>query len=106
MFALLICAYMIHAHPWYWNSTNSEIPSNTCREQGTHGHAGWRAAQAILVISTEVLGKLQPMIAYLTPTYEPIVVALMVGCTALAVRIPEESNSDTCYGTQSLEDAA
>jgi hypothetical protein len=59
-----------------------------------------------LVISTEALGKLQPTVAYLMPTYEPIVVALMVGCTALAVRVPAGSNRDKCYGTQSLEDAA
>ena len=106
MFALLICAYMLHVHQRYWSFTNSEIRSNTRLEKGSHGLVGWRVAQAILAISTEVLGKLQPTIAYLTPTYEPIVMALIVGCTALAVRASAESNSDKWNGTETLEDAA
>jgi hypothetical protein len=96
MFALLIGAYMIHVHEWYWNTINSGIPGNTPPEQGMHGPAGWRTAQAILAISTEILGKLRPTISYLTPMYEPIVLALMVACTALSVRIPAGSNSDKC----------
>ena len=83
---------------------NSGIPSDGRSEQGRHEN--WRATQAILAIATEVLGRLLPTIAYLTPTYEPMVRALMAGCTALAVRVPLGSNSDKHDRTRSLEDAA
>jgi hypothetical protein len=106
MFVLLICVYLSHVQQWYRSSINSRIPSNTGPAQGTHGREAWRAAQAILAISTEVLGRLLPTIAYLMPTYGPIVIALMIGCTALAVRVPSGSNSDKCYEAKSLEDAA
>jgi hypothetical protein len=88
MFLSPICLWLTNARP----------------ERGTHEN--WQAAQVILAIATEVLGKLLPTIAYLTPTYEPMVRALMVGCTALAVRVPSGSNSDKCHGARSLEDAA
>jgi hypothetical protein len=101
MLVLLICVYLIYGHQWSWNSINSRIPSP---EQGTHEN--WRAAQAILAIATDVLGRLLPTIAYLIPTYEPMVRALMVGCTALAVRVPSGSKSDKCHGARSLQDAA
>ena len=104
MFILPICVRLIDGQKWSWNSINSGIPSYARPEQGTHEN--WRAAQAILAITTEVLGRLLPTIAYLTPTYEPMVRALMVGCTALAVRVPPGSNRDKCHGVRSLEDAA
>jgi hypothetical protein len=102
MFILSI--WLIDGQKWSWNSINWGIPSYARSEQGTQKN--WRAAQAILAIATEVLGKLLPTIAYLTPTYEPMVRALMVGCTALAVRVPPGSNSDKRHGARSLEDAA
>jgi hypothetical protein len=104
MLALLICLYLIYGQHWTWSSINSGTPSNTHPEQGTHEN--WRAAQAILAIATEVLGRLLPTIAFLMPTYAPMVRALMVGCTALAVRVPSGSNSDKCHGARSLKDAA
>jgi len=84
MFILSI--WLIDGQKWSWNSINSGIPSDARSEQGRHEN--WRATQAILAIATEVLGRLLPTIAYLTPTYEPMVRALMAGCTALAVRVP------------------
>jgi hypothetical protein len=104
MFILLIWVWLIDGQKHSWRSINSGIYSHARPEQGAHEN--WRAAQAILAIATEVLGKLLPTIAYLTPTYEPMVRALMVGCTALAVRVPSGSNSDKCHGARSLEDAA
>jgi hypothetical protein len=101
MIVLLICVYLIYGLQWSWTSINSGILSP---EQGTHEI--WRAAQAILAIATEVLGRLLPTIAYLTPTYEPMFRALMAGCTALAVRVPSGSNSDKCDRPRSVEDAA
>jgi hypothetical protein len=95
---------LIDGQKWSWNFINSEIPSYTRPEQGAHEN--WRAAHAILAIATDVLGRLLPTIAYLTPTYEPMVRALMFGCTALAVRVSPGSNNDKCHGTRSLEDAA
>jgi hypothetical protein len=104
MFTLLICLYLIYGQQWSWSSINSGTPSNTRPEQGTHEN--WRAAQAILAIATEVLGRLLPTIALLMPTYAPMVRALMASCTALAVRVPSGSNSDKCHGARSLKDAA
>jgi hypothetical protein len=106
MLVLLIRVYFNHVQQWYRRSISSGIPSTTRRAQGTHGREVWRAAQAILAISTEVPGRLLPTIAYLMPTYGPIVIALMIGCATLAVRVPSESNSDKSHGAQSLEDAA
>jgi hypothetical protein len=103
MFALLICVYL-YRRQCSWSSTNSGIPRATPPEERTH--RSWRAAHAILTIATEVLGRLFPAVAFLTPTYEPMVRALMVGCTALAVRIPPGQNRDTCNATPSLEEAA
>jgi hypothetical protein len=102
MFILPIC--LIDGHKWSWNSINSRIPSYARPKQGTHEN--WRTAHAILTIASEGLGRLLPTIAYLAPTYEPMVRALMVGCTALAVRVPSRSNSDKRHATRSLEDAA
>jgi hypothetical protein len=90
MFILSI--WLIDGQKRPWNSFNSRIPCYARSKQGTH--ESWRAAQAILAIAMEVLGRLLPTIAYLTPTYEPMVRALMVGCTALAVRVPSGWNSD------------
>jgi hypothetical protein len=104
MFALLICAYLIYGRPWSWSPINSGIPSIPRSKQGAHQNR--RAAQAILAIATDVLGRLLPTIAYLMPTYEPMVRALMVGCTALAVRVPSGSNNDKCHGARSLKNAA
>jgi hypothetical protein len=104
MFILPIWVWLIDGQKHSWRSINPGISSYARPEQGAHEN--WRAAQAILAIATEVLGKLLPTIAYLTPTYEPMVRALMVGCTALAVRVPSGSNSDKCHGARSLEDAA
>jgi hypothetical protein len=104
MFALLICLYLIYGQQWSWSSINSGTPSNTRPQQGTHEN--WRAAQAILAMAAEVLGGLLPTIAFLMPTYAPMVRALMAGCTALAVRVPSGSNRDKCHGARSLKDAA
>jgi hypothetical protein len=101
MFALLICLYLIYGQPW---SRSPVIPSNTGPAQ--RPHENWRAAQVILATTTAVLGRLLPTIAYLTPRYAPMVRALMVGSTALAVRVPSLSNSGKCHGARSLEDAA
>jgi hypothetical protein len=102
MFALLIYVYL-YRRQCSWSSINSGIPRATRPEERTH--KSWRAAHAILTIATEVLGRLFPAIAFLTPTYEPVVRALMVGCTALAVRIPSGS-SNKSQGARSLKDAA
>ena len=102
MFILPI--WLIDGEKWSWNSIYSGIPSYTSSEQGRHEN--WRAAQAILTIATEVLGRLLPTISYLTPTYEPVVRALMAGCTALAVKVPSGSNSYNRHGARSLEDAS
>src|SRR5271156_6258045 len=104
MSILLISVWLIGGQKWSWSSINSGIPTYARSEEGMH--ANWRAAQAILAIATELLARLLPTIAYLTPTYEPMVRALMVGCTALAVRVPSGSNSDKHHGARSLEDAA
>jgi hypothetical protein len=104
MLILPIWVWLIDGHKWSWSSINSGIFSNAGPEQESDDH--WRAVHAILAIVTEALGRLLPMIVYLTPTYEPMVRALVVGCTALAVRVPSGSNSDKCHGTRSLEDAA
>jgi hypothetical protein len=101
MFALLICVYLIYGQPWSWSPG---IPSDT--RPAHEPHQNWRTAPAILATATEVLGRLLPTIAYLTPTYAPMVRALMVGCTALAVRVPSGSKSGKCHGAQPLEDAA
>jgi hypothetical protein len=95
MYLLPICLWLTNGQKWCCDARP---------DRGTHEN--WRAAQVILAIATEVLGKLLPTIAYLTPTYEPMVRALMVGCTALAVRVPSGSNSDEYRGARSLEDAA
>jgi hypothetical protein len=94
---------LIDGQKWSWNSINSGLPSYARSEQGTHEN--WRVAQAILAIATEVLGRLLPTIAYLTPTYEPMIMALMAGCTALAVRVSAVSNSDRRHRARPLEDA-
>jgi hypothetical protein len=104
MFALLICVYLFYGQPWRWSPIHWGIPSNTRPAQGTHEN--WRAAQALLAIATEVLGRHLPTIAYLTPTYAPMVRALIAGCTTLAVRVPSGSKSGRRHGAQSLEDAA
>jgi hypothetical protein len=104
MLILPISVWLIDGHKWSWNSINSGIPSDTRPVQETHEK--WRAAQAILAIATEVLVRLLPTIAYLTPTYEPMVRAVLVGCSALAVRVPSGSKSAKCNRTRSLEDAA
>jgi hypothetical protein len=89
MFALLISVYLFYRQPWCWSPIHRGIPSNTRPAQGTREN--WRAAHAILATATEVLGRLLPTIAYLTPAYAPMVRALMAGCTALAVRVPGPS---------------
>jgi hypothetical protein len=106
MFVLPICGYLMNVEQWSWRVIPSGIPNRTCRERGTRRHEDLPAMQAILAISTEVLGKLHPTISYLVPAYAPIVMALMFGCTTLAVRLSSGLNSDKCDGAQSLEDAA
>ena len=103
MFALLICVYL-YRRQCSWSSINSGIPRDTRPEERTH--ESWRAAHTILTIATEVLERLLPTIAFLTPTYEPMARALMVGCIALAVRVPSGSSSNKSHGTRSLKDAA
>jgi hypothetical protein len=103
MFVLLICVYL-YRRQCSWSSINSGIPRDTGPEEWTHG--SWRAAHAILTITTEILERLLPTIAFLTPTYEPMARALMVGRTALAVRVPPGSSSNRSHGARSLKDAA
>ena len=104
MFILLMWVWLIDGQKHSWRSINPGISSYARPEQGAHEN--WRAAQAILAIATEVLGRLLPTIALLMPTYAPMVRALMASCTALAVRVPSGSNSDKCHGARSLKDAA
>jgi hypothetical protein len=103
MFALLICVYL-YRRQCSWSRLNSGIPRDTRPERRTH--ESWRAAHTILTIATEVLERLLPTIAFLTPTYEPMARAVMVGCTALAVRVPPGSSSKKFHGARSLKDAA
>jgi hypothetical protein len=106
MFALLICVRLIHTRQWPRRHINSGIPSSTRPKQRTHRLENWPTAQAILVISMEFLGRLLPTIACLVPVSEPVVVALMTGCMALAARVPSGLNSGKRDRAQSLEDAA
>jgi hypothetical protein len=99
MFALLICVYLFYGQPWSWSPIHWGIPGNTRPAQGTHEN--WRAAQATLALATEVLGRLLPTIAYLTPAYAPMVRALMAGCTALAVKFPAPLFPDTSRQSKS-----
>jgi hypothetical protein len=104
MFILPICVWLIDGQKCSWSSSKLGIPSYARSGQGTHEN--WRAVQATLAIATEALERLLPTIAYLMPTYEPMVRALMVGCTALAVRVPSGPNGDERHAARSLEDAA
>jgi len=65
----------------------SGIRSNDCQQLERRRYENWTTATAILAISAEVLERLHPTVARLLPAYEPIVIALMIGCTRLAVRV-------------------
>lgn len=106
MFTLLIPIYLMNTQKWCWSPIHLGIPTRACRERGTRRYENWPTAQAILAISTEILGRLLPAVSYLAPASAPIVIALMIGCTTLAVRVSSGLNSDKCEGIQSLEDAA
>ena len=106
MFALLICVRLIPTRQWLRRHINSGIRSSTRPEQRRHRLENWPTAQVILTISMELLGRLLPTIACLVPVCEPVIVALMSGCMALAARVPPGLNSGKRDGAQSLEDAA
>jgi hypothetical protein len=105
MFALSICFCLIQTKHWSWVCIHSEILSESYREQRTR-HETWPTAQALLVICTEALGRFLPAIAYLVPSCQPLFTALMMGCTALAVRVPPAFSSRKCDSARSLNDAA
>jgi hypothetical protein len=46
------------------------------------------------------------MVTCLVPVYEPMVVALMIGCVTLAVHISQGLNSNKRDGIQAVEDVA
>jgi hypothetical protein len=71
----------------------SGMRSNVCQQQGTRRFENWPTATAMLAISADVLERLHPTVARLLPAYEPIVIALMIGCTRLAVRVSSGLNS-------------
>jgi hypothetical protein len=63
----------------------SGIHSNVGPQQETHRYENWPTAT--LALSAEVLERLHPTVARLLLAYEPIVIALMIGCTRLTVRV-------------------
>jgi len=95
---------LIEGHTGSGRSISSGIPDHPGSKRATH--ETWQAVHALLTITMEVLRALLPTIAYLTPTYEPMVRALLVGCTVLAVRVPSTSSGYHCHAVRSLEEAA
>jgi hypothetical protein len=106
MFAQSIYLCLIHTKRWSCAFIHSEILSESCDEQRTQRHENWPTSQVLLVICTEALERCLPTIAYLVPSCQPVVFALMMGCTALAARAPSAINSDKCDSVPALDDAA
>ena len=92
MFVSLICTCLVNVHRWSSSSIYSGIRGNVLQQQGTHRYENWPVAKAMLAISAEVLERLLPMVAFLVPEYEPILVALMIGCITLTVRASQGMN--------------
>jgi hypothetical protein len=86
MFVSLICTCLVNIHRWSSSSIYSGIRGNVLQQQGTHRYEKWQVTKAMLAISAGVLERLLPMVAFLVPEYEPILVALMIGCITLTVR--------------------
>jgi anaerobic selenocysteine-containing dehydrogenase len=93
MFVSLIGVYLRDPQQWSRSPINSGIRSNVGQQRGTYRYENWPTAKAILAIGAEVLERLHPTVAHLLPAYEPIVIALMIGCTTLAVRLSSGLNS-------------
>jgi len=93
MFVSLIGVYLFNRSRCSRSPIISGIRGSVCQQQGTHKCENLPTARAILAISAEVLERLHPTVACLLPSYEPIVIALMIGCTTLAVRILLRLNS-------------
>lgn len=86
MFVLPILAYLMNADRLFSSPSHLGRTSRTWRERDRRGHESCTASQAILAISAKVLERLLPAVACLLPVYEPILVALMLGCVTLAAR--------------------
>lgn len=82
------------------------LPISTRSTSKRAKHETRLAVHALLTVVMEVLGTLLPTIAYLMPTYEPMVRALLIGCTVLAVRVPSVSSGYRCNAVRSREEAA
>jgi hypothetical protein len=106
VFAQSIYLCLIRTKHWSWAFIHSEILSASCDEQRTRRHENWPTSQALLVICMGALERFLPTISYLVPSCQPVVFALMMGCTALAARVPSAINSDKCDSVQALDDAA
>jgi hypothetical protein len=86
MSVLPIRAYMVNARNRFSILIHLGHPSGTWRELVTRGHKSWTPAQSIPAISAQVLEKILPTVAYLSPVYEPVLVALKIGSILLAAR--------------------
>jgi hypothetical protein len=106
MFVLPMCVYLMHVRQWSRSRIHSGIRSNDCRLHETQRYESWPAAKAILLISAEGLERLLPMVTCLVPVYEPMVVALMIGCITLAEHNSQGLNSNKRDGIQAVEDVA
>jgi hypothetical protein len=106
MFVSLICTCLVNIHRWSSSSIYSGIRGNVLQQQGRHRYKTWPVAKAMLAIGAEVLERLLPMVAYVVPEYEPILLALMIGCITLTVRPSPGMNWDKCDRAKSMEDAA
>jgi hypothetical protein len=92
MFVSLIFTCLVNIHRWPSSSIYSGIRGNVLQQQGTRRYENWSVAKAMLAISAEVLERLLPMVAFLVPEYEPLLVALMIGCITLTVRASQGMN--------------
>jgi hypothetical protein len=105
MFILPIRVNLLNAQRRFSSLIHLGSPSRACRELETRRHESWTAAQAIPATCAKVLDKLLPTVACLSPVCGPILVALMIGCVKLAVRVSPGWNSERHDGTQSTKDA-
>jgi hypothetical protein len=106
MFILVICVYLMHARQWSWSPIPSGIHNSNPKKQGIHPYDKLPATKTILLFSAEGLEKLLPTVTCVVPVYEPIIVALMIGCIALAGCNLQGSNSNKFDGIDAVEDAA
>lgn len=106
MFILLICVYLMHARQWSWSPIHSGIHNSNSKKHGIPPYDKLPATKTILLLSAEGLEKLLPTVTCVVPVYEPIIIALMVGCIALAGCNLPGSNSNKFDGIEAVEDAA